>query len=141
MKKVMEETANFARTRDPITGAMPSQEQIYAHAQDLMRVYQGLGAPAKPAAITPDKKSGWNLDWLKGALPAAGNALKSGLKENAGSLLSSIYTTLQPGYAAALPNIGGMAAGMGAAVPKTSMTRAKNQKTVQERLEEMRRTK
>jgi hypothetical protein len=120
---------------------MPSQEQIYAHAQDLMRVYQGMGAPTKPVTEAKEKKSGWNMDWIKGALPAAGNALKAGLQDNAGSLLGSIYTSLQPGYAAALPNIGGMAAGMGAAVPKTSMTRAKNQKTVQERLEEMRRTK
>jgi hypothetical protein len=140
MKQVMMDVADYARTKDPATGSLPTEEQIYKMRDYLVRVYQGLGASPKPTG-TPKSKSGWNMDWLKGALPAAGNALKTGLKENAGSLLGSIYTSLQPGYAAALPNIGGMAAGMGAAVPKTSMTRAKNQKTVQERLEEMRRTK
>jgi hypothetical protein len=144
MKKVMEETANFARTRDPITGAMPSQEQIYAHAQDLMRVYQGMGAPTKPVTEAKEKKSGWNMDWIKGALPAAGNALKAGLQDNAGSLLGSIYTSLQPGYAAALPNIGGMAAGMGADTALTSRARGKNAASVKsalQKLEEQRRSK
>lgn len=112
MKEIMKQTAAFARARNSMTGELPTQEQIYAHAQDLARIYQQQGYTAPPPIQEdPAAKGSGVLDWLKNTLQAAGQGVMGAAQNNPYGAATGMYSMAQP--SSGMSNIAGpgMAAG------------------------------